>query len=1109
MKEKLALAHNTVLQLRPEKGNQKNAQQYLSLAKTYLECGMPQLGLKCLQNAKEFMLCAELCERMGKFQEAVNWYSKAQCFDKVAHVVERNPSASALSVENWRLRAAAAHLHADRESDALNSLSSLPPETQIRFLKSYKRFGPAGNLLIKMGRRNEAAALFRDNGQLAQAAEAAEPKSQMAAECLLGDVRVHMHLALAHSEDVDQPFRLLLMRVESGLVDICKEVHVPLIQAEAHFLLGQLQSDAEELKLAYHLFDKLGHIMGKVEALAAFLDCGQGGPDCVAWLLDALEGLLNVIVAFCSKFGGSQLTDAQTQDINHCHVFYGIHEEPNEYRILKYEGSRFQKLWFDLNDGSTNHFAASKVSLQKAREILQAHMLKLLKYLVYKVRDFSQQNSIEICPSLILGLACQQEGCKKLHRQISKHDINELVITKINDIHLLGILLKAEAELKSDDLVAVTNLMPKQKFEACEGLLSLLFPKHFHLRHLSENRKGFSSLLGRIRNGSYFAPVITKYMKDCVEQCSARERRESSDMWIKVFCASKLLSKTKEHLELLHQEEEHFIAMKNKTKSDILPGKKGMIMNTGHCICFFRLFVDSMSYFQNRELADSMHYFYRFLKLIKDRQSFNHSLLPSMGNLVMLLEFQFLLTFALFMRVKHQVICLPRSYLTILNLWELLVNVNLTNRKNAINTYAAKKGVESRLTNHLKFLVDSLSSCLPRTFSKECLMSGEMERAVVLCLVVLVNSGIVSKIDIPIRLYLSELKVKLESLFADVPSRLMACVGAVNSAKRPIDVVNILEGLLKQRDDEFVQDFSWENSHYGQNSIIFQRVYHKRFGERAFSPLENLNEETSFQEQKMADEHEYFENTVEEVIVQRQRNQKRKEATQIRWRKAFRKVMLCLRMLSPLRVAARNTSFIPAVVNNKRCEICGVVFRKYVTAEEEEQQQQQTEDEPDVSEESDMPEHEDATTTKGHCNLENHMQRVIEYSDYRAFFQHSVDPVLWQAKEVKKNLKLATLDPLQQERKKLSELEKDITDTAEFIRQTMNWQAGKDLLLSKAKELENFLQHVNGMLSKEMPSTVALEPEEIEDDHATFEEIQPQTYRNKKCRKYRQRGKRR
>lgn len=40
--------------------------EYMTLAKTYLECGEPKLSLKCLFQSKEFRLCAELCKKLGK-----------------------------------------------------------------------------------------------------------------------------------------------------------------------------------------------------------------------------------------------------------------------------------------------------------------------------------------------------------------------------------------------------------------------------------------------------------------------------------------------------------------------------------------------------------------------------------------------------------------------------------------------------------------------------------------------------------------------------------------------------------------------------------------------------------------------------------------------------------------------------------------------------------------------------------------------------------------------------------------------------------------------------------------------------------------------------------
>lgn len=44
--------------------------EYLELARTYLQCKEPRLSLKCLSYAKEFRLCGQLSERLGKVRPA-------------------------------------------------------------------------------------------------------------------------------------------------------------------------------------------------------------------------------------------------------------------------------------------------------------------------------------------------------------------------------------------------------------------------------------------------------------------------------------------------------------------------------------------------------------------------------------------------------------------------------------------------------------------------------------------------------------------------------------------------------------------------------------------------------------------------------------------------------------------------------------------------------------------------------------------------------------------------------------------------------------------------------------------------------------------------------
>lgn len=66
-KSKLALTHDAVLKVHAKKSSPREKQmEYMTLAKTYLECGEPKLSLKCLIQSKKFRLSAELCKKIRK-----------------------------------------------------------------------------------------------------------------------------------------------------------------------------------------------------------------------------------------------------------------------------------------------------------------------------------------------------------------------------------------------------------------------------------------------------------------------------------------------------------------------------------------------------------------------------------------------------------------------------------------------------------------------------------------------------------------------------------------------------------------------------------------------------------------------------------------------------------------------------------------------------------------------------------------------------------------------------------------------------------------------------------------------------------------------------------
>ncbi|KFQ17189.1 TPR and ankyrin repeat-containing protein 1, partial [Merops nubicus] len=220
-KSKLALAHDAVLKVHAKKSSPREKQlEYMTLAKTYLECGEPKLSLKCLFQSKEFRLCAELCKKLGKIKDAAVYYQKSQCYkeasecyeqieefdlavkmycqeelyEEAAKAVERyelllttkGQMASKLSctANQLYLEAAAKYLSMNRREEMMQVLSKLDVEDQLEFLKSRGCLHQTAALLKREGRREEAAKLMKQHGFALEAAGLTALR-EFRASCLL------------------------------------------------------------------------------------------------------------------------------------------------------------------------------------------------------------------------------------------------------------------------------------------------------------------------------------------------------------------------------------------------------------------------------------------------------------------------------------------------------------------------------------------------------------------------------------------------------------------------------------------------------------------------------------------------------------------------------------------------------------------------------------------------------------------------------------------------------------------------------------------------------------------------------------------------------------
>ncbi|EPY78384.1 TPR and ankyrin repeat-containing protein 1 [Camelus ferus] len=798
-KEKLALAHNTALNMKSKKVSPKEKQvEYLELAKTYLECKEPKLSLKCLSYAKEFQLCAQLCERLGKIRDAAYFYKRSQCyedafrcfeqiqefdlalkmycqeelFEEAAMAVEKYEemlrtktfpiSKLSYSASQFYLEAAAKYLSANKIKEMMAVLSKLDTEDQLVFLKSRKRLAEAADLLNREGRREEAALLMKQHGCLLEAARLTADKD-FQASCLLAAARLNV----ARDSDVDQTKAILREALE-----LCHQTNQASGIAEAHFLQGVILRDFQKLKDAFLRFDKLNHSAGAVEALSeAASQCEADSDSVLALAPGGLEVLLNLVRALKSV-----TNNAEKEMVKSCFEFFGISQVDAKYcQIAQNDPGPILRIIFDL-DVNLREKKVKEHFLIMTDQVKLAINKHLLSRLCQITRSLLGKTYPSVCRRFIVGLKCEDEDCEDFHRPLRRCEAKCVVQTKIHLVAINGLLLEAKKVFPkslAEELEEIDCILSTDKYGFCKSFLNVLFPKHFHQRVLSENPMACREILKpHYKSFRSYKSALKEYVHFVFQNERPRSRRESTDLWLSAMQAFLLSASYPEELEkLLHREEDNYNRELKALQADKeergsgrgsrtkgIEGKFGMLAPNKDAesaekthLCFIRLLEDSIQQlYVHRNPEGYKRRFFRFMNVLVKRCK--EPLIPSIGNTVALLELQFVHCGAVLARLwKKAILCLPKSYIALLHYWEFLFSKREPGDVFSIIQEYRPKDVTRAIQAfqlHLSYLVKVLCgwenanfNVLLDAFSEiDYVVSGEAERTLVLCLVMLLNA---------------------------------------------------------------------------------------------------------------------------------------------------------------------------------------------------------------------------------------------------------------------------------------------------------------------------------------------------------------------------------
>ncbi|XP_039699307.1 TPR and ankyrin repeat-containing protein 1 isoform X2 [Pteropus medius] len=1186
-KGKLALAHDTALNMKFKKVSPKEKQvKYLELAKTYLECKEPKLSLKCLSYAKEFQLSGQLSERLGKIKDAAYFYKRSQCYQDAFRCFEQIQefdlalkmycqeelyeeaavaakkyeemlkaktlpiSKLSYSASQFYLEAAAKYLSANKIKEMMAVLSKLDIDDQLVFLKSRKRLAEAADLLNREDRREEAALLMKQHGRLLEAARLTANKD-FQASCLLGAARLNV----ARDLDVEDTKDIL-----REALDLCSQTRQLSGIAEAQFLLGVILKDFRKLRDAFFRFDKLNHSAGMVEALYEITSHCEADPkEVLALAPGGLEVLLSLVKALKKV-----TNNAEKEMVKSCFEFFGISQVDAKYCQIAQNDPGPTRIIFDLDlnlrEKKKDYFL---IMADQVKLALYKHLLSRLCQITQSLLGKSYPS---ICMRFIIGLKCKDESCKDLHKPLLRCEAKCLVQSKMHLVAINGLLLEAKKvfpKILAEEFERIDHILSTDMYHHCKTFLNVLFPKHFHQRVLSENPMACKEIFKPNYKPRSYRFALKEYIHFLFQNEGARSRRESTDLWLSAMQAFLLSSNYPEEFEkLLRQEEDNYHRELKALESEKeergkgrgsrmkgIEGKFGMLApNKGDestaktHLCFIRLLencIDQLYVYRNPENCKKL--FFRFMNVLVKRCT--EPLIPSIGNTVALLEFQFIHCGAVLARLwNNAILRLPKSYIALLHYWEFLFSKKgkeLGNVFSIIQEYKPKDVARAirDFRFHLSYLVKVLCGYENVNFNVlldafgdiDYVVSGEAERTLVLCLVMLVNTEEVLQpfCKTLLRSHFQEIESRLQLMSRDrpdqVPERLQKVVKRLLMEVNVKSVAEALQDLLFERDKEYLMDcyWRWDSVH----GLYHEEVRLNRL--LCVAPVDHSAEPECEFDQDETDELALEDRDALLTILS---EKQRKASIRQKLRRVCLVVSLCVSwkrrvsaQMEHIREETREPgtgNFKKADIDRTQCDLCGVKFTRgpenyFNPSKDFEGETSEAVAFPGAELDDKEDRERNSESYEQHIHLEGHQRQKMAYQIYSKFFHEKVDPAINEGKLVVQDIEQSmwihnhpgSIWQSHIHQRKVQENIKKVSDMVEDLYRRKAWAGAEEVMTRLVNTLTPSVKDAREWLTK---TEVRLKEEDIvqednyENEAEDFGELCPRRRRQKwrKQRKY-------
>ncbi|KAL3888631.1 hypothetical protein ACJMK2_000996 [Sinanodonta woodiana] len=484
LKQKVALAHQRAHVASQLKDNpQAMCEEFMKAAEMYLECDRPANAARCLYNAKERELAAQIFEKLGEFEKAGEIYCRlrlplasSRCYELVGNfnravdvlyenenydmaidtlrryrmetekyesngkpipqiLITNKPSDKFNEERLSYLAADLFHKYKNKER-MMDALDRLPRwQDRVEFLKQNKYLDEAVQILEENEQGKEAAKLLLIHGKYEQAEETARKTLQdnTIAQTLL----VNLQVVMSSEPEKRPPNKDLQRRVNEAkaLFQNCRNVDG---FAEASLLLADLKEGVSDLT------ESVSHIK---QAWQAFLDSKPYGNlagmlECVEWIvthnLITKANFSYLVQGFEYLFRVAQTLSCpkSSEDkelLLKYDSFYGLFSTKPDYVIYcPKQNPRCKEMIKDLLPSKEQ--VEIEVDMKEAHEMIASYLLNRAKGWLKNVVESvtKMRNKAHQCYWIQVGLPCpdmkKQEGrCPKLHYPLNKRTFEELI----------------------------------------------------------------------------------------------------------------------------------------------------------------------------------------------------------------------------------------------------------------------------------------------------------------------------------------------------------------------------------------------------------------------------------------------------------------------------------------------------------------------------------------------------------------------------------------------------------------------------------------------------------------------------------------------------------